>query len=165
MTVATYQTLADKTALFPALIVPATLAAARAGAQSPALAAWLECNRVTLAPWGMAQAMAIHEAARAGLYRPTVPTNCDVVQAVETTLRRGGDCDQWAAVVLAALAMLGYPDCQLATFGDDRDPYQHVAVLANVGNQYAVLDPKGDQQGREFASPDPGWRMTRTWRL
>lgn len=162
MTHATYWTPQDKASAFPARIIPAMLHQAAADMADETLHLWLQSDGVAGAPRGLPQLYALHQAARAGRYRAPVIPNSDAVQPASITLTMGGDCDQWAVVLLAALAALGY-EAQIVTMGDHRDPYQHVAIRARVARGWVWLDPKGDQHGREFGTVDPNYTEFRAW--
>lgn len=159
---ATYWTPADKARAFPTRIIPGMVAQAAADVADETLHLWLQADGVAAAPRGLPQLYALHQAARAGRYRAPIMPNSDTVHPVSITLTMGGDCDQWAVVLLAALAALGY-EAQLCTMGDRRDPYQHVAVRVRHAGHWIWLDPKGDQAGREFGTVDPHYTEARAW--
>lgn len=157
-----YSNAEEKRRKFPAVVIPALFDEAARGAHDRALIQWLAATGVADAPRGLPQLAALHEAARAGLYVPSRPANCDPPQPVDWTLARGGDCDQWAAVILAALRHLGYP-ASLWTFGDGADNFQHVAAAALWGARWRVMDAKGDARGLDFAQIDPSYPVVSTW--
>lgn len=157
-----YSTPQDKAALFPAVVIPGIFAAARAGANDPVLRAWLENVGLDTTPRGLPQLLLLHALARAGTYRPAVPHNCDPQQPVAETILHGGDCDQWAAVVLAALLVLGYPG-RVITFGDDADRFRHVATAARFDGTWFFLDPKGDAAGLDFGLIDGSYPHYEAW--
>jgi hypothetical protein len=124
---ACYDTPEDKRRLFPAVVIPAIYAEAHAGAQDDTLHFWLANAGIDQFPHGVAQLAALHELARTGRYTPASPYNCDPIQSVSQTIIEGGDCDQWASVLLAALDVMGY-EARLVTFGDELDRFAHVFV-------------------------------------
>jgi hypothetical protein len=138
----------DKRARFPDLI-QRLLTEARTQADDPTLIWWLQAGGVADMSGGPGQLYALHELARRGQYRTPAEVHCDPIQPVAQTIHAGGDCDQWAVVVMAALHAMGYP-FGLFTFGDRMDPYRHVAPGARWGWRWYLLDAKGDQQGLEF---------------
>lgn len=131
-----YASLDDKRQRFMTDTVDAVFAAAEHALQSPRFRAW------ALALPG--DLPGLHEAVRRQRYVPEDGPR-DLVQEAEHTLRQGGDCEDWAVVLLAALKLKGY-DPEFIVAGDDLDPARHVFVRA-AGR---VLDPKGSQGGRPF---------------
>jgi len=159
----------DKRRRFLRETVPAILASARRQArdEEDTLGRWMHERGVLKQanPWdrlGM-----LHEAARGGRYVETRPRRCDRTKTAADTLAEGGDCDQWAAVILACCNILGIR-ANLCAFGDDLadtegDPYQHVAVVAEVNSAVAILDPKGNQAGSPF-NVWPPLELTGAWK-
>ncbi len=99
-----------------------------------------------------ANLLALHEWARAGRYVPELddlgnPSRCDDVQAVPKTLAQGGDCDDWAVVILAGAMRAGW-QARIVTGGDPQDPARHVWVEIHDGTRWVPLDAKGSQPGR-----------------
>lgn len=167
-----YANNADKRIRFVRETVPAILASARAQAELEeyTLGRWMFRHRVLTQenPWDMLQAL--HNAARQGTYRTTKPAHCDRTQTAARTLMDGGDCDQWAAVLMACCTILGLR-ATLCAFGDplaDKhgDPYRHVGVVVEIGSQSQVyLDPKGSQAGADFNEwPPKQYELTGAWR-
>jgi hypothetical protein len=115
-------------------------------------------------PWD--QLGFLHEAARKGRYVRTRPLRCDRTQSASKTLADGGDCDQWASLLLAACRILGIR-ASLCAFGDplesEGDPYQHVATVAEFNRAVAIMDPKGNQAGASF-NEWPALTLTGAWR-
>lgn len=157
-----YVDAADKRRRFQAEVIPGIYNEAARSARDPSLAYWLQTSGVADAPAGLAQLVALHDLARAGTYRTPAGFNCDPLQAVAVTIDEGGDCDQWAAVLLAAFAILGY-EGRLMTFGDAGDRFQHVAVAAKFGRDWYILDPKGDAAGLEFNEVDETYKIVEAW--
>jgi hypothetical protein len=96
--------------------------------------------------------LSLHEWARRGRYVPELddlgnPSRCDIVQAVPKTLRQGGDCDDWAVVILAGAMRAGW-SARVVTGGDPQDPARHVWVEIFDGTRWVPLDAKGSQPGR-----------------
>lgn len=162
MTEFCYTSYADKLRRYPAQVVPAILAAAKRGAnqvdQRRALVAWMQANDVQTAE-------DLHEAARRGTYKHSARPECDPIQEVAQTIAHGGDCDQWAAVVMAGLLVLGFTRVWLTTTGDERDPYQHAAVEFFAAGQQWTLDPKFDQPGAPFNTRADSHPKIQHWRL
>src|SRR5690606_22591440 len=100
-----YTDQADKRRRYPAETIPALFAAAAA---TPVftVADWL--GPVAMMDRGPAQLRAVHDLARRGAYRASQPMQCDPLQSARDTILHGGDCDQWAVVIYAALKFLGY---------------------------------------------------------
>lgn len=144
--------------------VPTILKAARHSAQTQRaeLIAWMDRNGVLSIGEGP-MLEALHDAARRGRYVETQPGHCDVVQDALATIEHGGDCDQWAVVLLACCALLDVR-ANLVSFGDDSDPHQHVAVVAELYDSAFVLDPKGNQYGAGF-NEWPRQELTGGWKL
>jgi len=152
----------DKRRRFPSVIIPGIYDEAARSARDPFLAEWLQGAGVADAPPGPAQLFALHELARAGSYAEPAQFNCDPLQAVSTTIAEGGDCDQWAMVLLAALAILGY-EARLMTFGDEADRFQHVCIAAKWDRRWHILDPKGDPKGLDFNDHDGSYLIVEAW--
>ncbi len=147
-----YASHADKRARFPSETVRAILAGARRAARERAdlLTGWLDANGVLILPrHSVAQLAALHAAARAGRYVAPQPLHCDVAQDVAETIARGGDCDQWAMVILACARLLDMP-AWLVAAGDTADPYRHVWCQVRAGGRWWDVDPKGTPEGLEF---------------
>lgn len=160
-----YNTYPEKRRLFAKQTAPAIIRAARQSAQHERdyIAAWLDSHGVLKpdTPWD--QLARLHNAARRGKYVPHDPDHCDSVQTAQRTIEHGGDCDQWAHVLLACCLLLGIR-AVLVSFGDGQDPYQHAAVVAEIGQAAIVLDPKGSQRGADF-NEWPDMDLTAGWRL
>jgi hypothetical protein len=150
-----YQDHDHKRETFARVTVPSIFAAARAGVAEPALHEWLNFHGVLGAPRGLSQLRALHETARGSRYVPG-PRGCDSILDVSTVIDQGGDCDNWAAVLLAAAAAMGYP-ARLHAFGTARDPHEHVAVAVFWAGAWRYLDAKGDQEGEEFLQRPRGF--------
>jgi len=147
-----YVSLGDKRRRFPVETVKMILSGARRAAREDRqrLAQWLDgSGALDLPDRSLEQLAAMHQAARAGRYVPAAPLHCDLARGVGETLDNGGDCDQWAVVLLAALKLLEYP-AYLVAGGDASDPYRHVWVRARAGGRWWDLDPKGSQAGMDF---------------
>lgn len=99
----------------------------------------------------------LHDAARAGKYvAENLPQ--DEIRTIAQTLAVGGDCEDWAAVLVAACRELGIP-AQIATSGNAQDNFLHVYIIA-----YGfVLDPKGSQVGVDFNSHSENYPVQRFW--
>ena len=144
-----YASQSEKRQKWPLETLPAIFKAARHATRNPharaQLQAWMQSH-------GVATAEDLHNAARAGRYvaTPEPRRHCDPIQPVARTIAHGGDCDQWAAVLLAGLAVLGFDRLWLISVGDEADPYRHVAVMLHAEDRYWRLDPKADQQGVDF---------------
>lgn len=149
-----YSSNEDKRRRWPAETLPAIFQAARDAIHRPeqrqALTRWMQAR-------GIRTAQDLHNACRAGRYKPSprLKRHCDPIQPVSVTIERGGDCDQWAAVVLAGLRLLGLGDradeaLYLVSVGDDADPYRHVRVCLKAEGRYWQLDPKPNQDGAPF---------------
>lgn len=160
-----YATYPAKRRLFERETVPAILRAARQSARDERafLAEWMERTGVLSHGDTERQLMALHNAARRGRYVPFTPDHCDGQQPAQSTIEHGGDCDQWASVLLACLLLLQVRGT-LVSFGDHADPYQHVAVVAEIGHSALILDPKGSQRGADF-NEWPEMELTAGWRL
>lgn len=146
---ACYKSYADKRERWPRVTLPAIFAAARHAfndvGERNALRRWMQGH-------GISTAEQLHEAARKGRYVPTPDPlrHCDPIQPVNFTARHGGDCDQWAAVLLAGLRCLGFENMFLVATGDETDPYRHACAVVEHRGRYYRLDPKADQQGAAF---------------
>lgn len=159
-----YLTRADKAAKFPAVVIPALFAQAQAESDDPTLLWWLRAGTVLDYDPGPRQLEVLHDLARAGRYSPPAAWHCDPHRAVADTVLYGGDCDQWAAVVMAALCRIGY-SYGLYTFGQPfGDEFQHVAPAAEFGLRWYLLDAKGDQAGNPFDTADPNYQARKLWR-
>lgn len=91
--------------------------------------------------------LSIHNMVRREKY---VPENLpqDEIRTMAQTLLYGGDCEDFAAVLLAAIARAGVSGV-LVTSGDALDNFKHVYVEAGG----YILDPKGSQEGVPFNQP------------
>lgn len=166
-----YNTHESKRRDFAARTVPMLRQAARDAASNEheALGRWMADAGVLAKREPLAVLEALHEAARAGRYTETKPGHCDVLQPVAHTLEHGGDCDQWAVVLLACCLMLGFAP-YLVSFGDQpgadpyADPARHVAVICEIGDRSVLLDPKGSQEGADF-NEWPDMPLTAGWPL
>lgn len=102
----------------------------------------------------------LHEWARGGRYIDE-PFPHDCIPPVEQTISRGGDCEDWAAVQLAAAMVWGIP-ARLVTAGDSEDAFKHVYVEFYDGAQWIPSDPKGSQAGRDFGRHSE-WPIHQVW--
>lgn len=99
----------------------------------------------------------LHEAARAGKYvAENLPQ--DEIRTMLQTLRMGGDCEDYAAVLLAGCRLMGVK-AKLVTSGDSQDNFLHVFVTANG----YILDPKGSQAGADFNKRSENNPVVRVW--
>lgn len=155
-----YSSPEHKRALFPRVVIPAIYYQAARGLD--VARDWLRAAGIDTWPAGEPQLIALHELARAGKYRGPLRWNCDPPQTVLETITNGGDCDQWASVILAALKVMGY-DASLITFGSQGDRFQHVAVAGKTAGTWYILDPKGDQAGLPFNGVDSSYQVVETW--
>lgn len=152
-----YLSHADKAHKWPNQTLPhivlAARDAARGGQASPALFSWL--SRMALVTERRALPLTgeviarLHNAARRGRYVAELGPY-DQVQAVDKTLAHGGDCEDWAAVLLAVALVWGAP-VRIVTSGDTRDNFMHVYVeMQDHAGVWRTLDPKGSQLGAAF---------------
>lgn len=105
-------------------------------------------------------ARAIHDWARAGKYLPENISGDEVRTAAEV-LEGGGDCDDWASLLVAAYGRAGFP-VQLVTAGDESDNFEHVYVQVFDGGRWIVSDPKGSQRGHAFGE-ETRFPVRRVW--
>jgi len=147
-----YASYDQKRADYPGVVIPRLVELAfKAAKRKPVeLRTWLAGFGLDLDRSGatVRELSLLHHAARGGRYRVNYPLHCERFQPVETTLAEGGDCDQWAVVLMAVLFAWGVPVTFVGA-GDDLDPFQHVYVRAYANGWY-TLDPKPDQRGEEF---------------
>ncbi len=155
-----YETPEDKAAKFPTITIPSIFDMARVGRVSAG--EWVLQHNLHMIEQGEIQLEALHELLRRGKYATPAGYNCDYPQSVAVTIAKGGDCDQWASVALAALYVLGYK-ARLVTFGDKQDRFQHVAVVALWDFKSYLLDAKGDQAGQAFNDWNNGYDVWETW--
>jgi hypothetical protein len=162
-----------KAQLWPRRVLPQIIQRANEAAQGAdwqALAAWLEAHGLPLPESNSATTQrlaALHEAVRKGRYKSD-PNGMDIVYPVALpkphgaqgasiypTIEQGGDCDDWAPVILAPLMRWKIP-ARIVAVGTERDPFAHVFVRARTrdGASYA-LDPKGNQTGFAFDKTAP----------
>jgi hypothetical protein len=151
-----------KLALFPGVTIPGIFRQARLGIDDAVLLDWLYARGIERVGLGVGQLRALHDAARGGRYVSPAQWNCDPEQPVAQTILEGGDCDQWGAVLLAALATMGYQS-ELVTFGTGADPFEHVAVAGLWAGAWYLLDAKGDQAGLAFDTADPTKPVVQAW--
>lgn len=105
------------------------------------------------------QLVQLHDAARAGKYvAENLPQ--DEIRTIAQTLTMGGDCEDWAVVLIAACRELGI-SAKVATSGDANDNFLHVYIRA-LG---FVLDPKGSQLGVAFNVNSENNPIRRYWNL
>lgn len=88
--------------------------------------------------------------------------NCDQVRSIHDTIVNGGDCEDWAAVLLRGCKLIGVP-AYIVTSGEHHDPFMHVSVAAVVADRLYLLDPKGDQQGAPFNVRSERYPERRFW--
>lgn len=133
-----YASYAHKRQAYLAQTLPAVRAAALAGVEA--------VRRHVKPGWSIKQ---LHEWARAGLYvGEDGPIDC--VRDVALTIERGGDCEDWAAVLLAGAIVLDVP-ARIVTAGDDRDPHRHVYVeFFDPASGWVPSNPKGSQYGQSL---------------
>lgn len=168
-----YPTWEAKALLWPRRVLPQIIRRANESAQGEdwrRLAAWLEANGLALPESNAAtveRLAQLHNAVRKGAYKPD-PSGLDVVYPVALakphgaqgvmiapTIEQGGDCDDWAPVILAPLMRWRLP-CRVVAVGTEKDPFAHVFVRArNRDGAYFTLDPKGNQQGYPFDKAAP----------
>lgn len=144
-----YTTLADKRERYVKrtipLIVETASHAAAAGFRPPA---------------SVSSPARLHEWIRAGRYvEENEPRDC--IPPVHDTLKHGGDCEDWAAVELAAARALNIP-ARLVMAGDDEDPFRHVYVELWDAGRWVPSDPKGSQTGRDYGLHSD-WPVKRVW--
>ncbi len=143
-----YLSLADKARRYVAETIPLVFAQAVNGMAAS----------VTPAP----SLAAIHDTIRRGVYvKEDGP--CDEVRPVTQTLADGGDCEDWAAVLLSWLMAAGVA-ALLVTAGDKDDNFRHVYVLAADNTGWHVLDPKGSQKGLPFGR-EADFAVRRYWQM
>ncbi|MDC1141882.1 hypothetical protein OAU50_02220 [Planctomycetota bacterium] len=127
------------------------------------LRAWLRENEV-MGKGRAGTLERLHNAARAGIYLSVRQANCDIIQPVSRTLESGGDCDQWATALIAALTHLGYSRKYLVAVGDSKDPLQHISTVASRdGIDFWYLDPKPNQTGVLFNRRADNLPIIRFW--
>lgn len=97
---------------------------------------------------GFASPRDLHEFVRTGRYVSEDGPK-DEVRSVADTLQVGGDCDDWAAVLLGLAWNMGWP-ARLVTAGSELDPFEHVYVEIHDGRHWVPSDPKGSQRGLDF---------------
>jgi hypothetical protein len=136
-----YASFEEKRRKWPHETAPAILREARRAAESPdtraRLIRWMREN-------GIRSAESLHNQVARMAYVPTPEPrrHCDPIQRVEHTLQAGGDCDQWAAVVMACLRILNHRwKIFLVATGDARDPYRHAATVFHHTGRWYRLDP------------------------
>ena len=148
---------ADKAAKWPSQTLPEIILQAReavaGGNANPALYSWL--SRMGLVPQKRALPMRaevlgkLHNAARGGRYVEEIGPR-DHVQEVERTLKLGGDCEDWAAVLVAVALLWGCP-VRIVTSGEPADNFLHVYVeMRDAAGVWHTLDPKGSPEGVAF---------------
>lgn len=153
MVTVTYRSYPQKRKAYVQHTLPAIFAMALAGSleSNKALESWMSRNRVTRANFDYQPVLTLqklHEAVRRERYvRETLPQ--DNVQPISQTLQYGGDCEDYAVLLFAALAKL-HVSAHIETSGDLQDPFMHVYVAAMYAGSRFILDPKGDQNGAEF---------------
>lgn len=156
-----YETPEEKRRNFPTVTIPAIFEMAYAGRD--VVLDWLRAYGIEDVPSGIPQLIALHDLTRQGKYVTPEKMNCDPPQAVALTIRIGGDCDQWASVLIAGMWALGFEPV-LVTFGDNSDHFQHVAVATYFGMSWHLLDPKGDALGMDFNDWRNGHGDYKLWR-
>lgn len=106
----------------------------------------------------------LHESIRAGEYVGEHGPK-DEVRSVARTLSEGGDCEDWAAVQLAAAWSLGVP-ARIVTAGDGGDHFAHVYVewFDRGRHAWVASNPKGSQYGMPYGRHS-NWQVKRRWAL
>lgn len=162
----------QKRTAWPRFVLPQIIARANEAAQGDdwqALAQWLAARGCNPAAnqIGNVKLAALHNAARQGTYKDD-PPGFDVVYPVAltralgrqgiyypATIDQGGDCDDWTAVILAALLAWQMP-ARIITVGNEQDPFQHVYPRARAADGlYRTLDAKGSQKGLDYDQQPP----------
>lgn len=160
-----YSSRADKAQRYQAETIPAMFAAAadeRDQGNGLRLLETMLRARITTAS-KLAQLMQLHSFIRAGVYQPEHGPR-DEIRSIRHTLLHGGDCDDWAPVLLAACRLLGV-NCALETSGYAWDPFAHVYAVALFDGQAIVLDPKGSQLGVDFNRHSENNPVRRRWEI
>lgn len=166
-----YTSLADKRERYASETIPAIIDAAgiavRDPSQSQILRNWLVRSGVSHdARSGSRALLALHCAVRNAPYRSFDRVGCDHVQSVPQTLARGGDCDNWAAVMIAAATLMGFHDIRLLTTGDEADPFRHVAVAVHDDGVPYLLDPKYRPDSKTlFNTRADAYPLAQLWRV
>lgn len=163
-----YASFADKARRYPAETLPAVLAAAAQAPGHPVFDNWFHravSARALADP--VTRLRQLHDAVRAGAYVPELDARgndlaCDVVRFTQTTIRAGGDCEDWAAVLLAGTAIIA-DGALLVTSGETHDNFLHIAVAAMLGGRLYLLDPKGDEFGAPFDTRGESYGIRRYW--
>lgn len=163
-----YASFPDKALKYVAQTLPAVYAAAGDAPSDPVFDNWFHRN---IAPRSMATALQrlqqLHRAVRNGRYVEELDASgrdvpCDAVRTLRETLLHGGDCEDWAAVLLAGAGMIGVR-AWLVTSGETHDNYLHICAAAEVGNTLLLLDPKGDSYGAPFNVRSETYGVRRYW--
>lgn len=163
-----YASFADKAQRYVRETLPAVLAAAADAPGHQVFDNWFRRNvsaRALAEP--LTRLKQLHDAVRAGRYVPELDARgndlaCDVVRYTETTIRAGGDCEDWAAVLLAGAAIVA-DGALLVTSGEPHDNFLHICVAALLGGRLYLLDPKGDEFGAPFNSRGESYSVVRYW--
>lgn len=154
-----FATRADKRRDFPGRVIPAMRRAiknALRGDEGARLDGWIR-DHVYPSHAGVPFLSAVHHAAQREGYRSNDPIECDTVYVeypITTVLDEGGDCDQWAVLIAAALKRAGFKPV-LFGFGSrastpNGDPWEHVAVGTKHAGVWVLLDAKGNAAGLPF---------------
>lgn len=165
-----YLSHADKAHKWPNQTLPEivlqALDAVAGGNANPALYSWL--SRVGLVPQRRVLPLRaeilgkLHNAARGGRYVEEIGPR-DHVQDVEHTLKGGGDCEDWAAVLCAVALLWGAP-VRLVTSGEEADNFLHVYVeMRDAAGIWHTLDPKGSPEGVAFDFRSERYPVRRWW--
>jgi len=163
-----YLSFPDKADKYVRLTLPAVFDAAADAQGLRVFDNWFQQN---VQPRALADALErakqLHDAARAGAYveeRDGAGNDlpCDVVRSLATTIRAGGDCEDWAAVLLAGLAFIGLP-ALLVTSGEPHDSFLHICAATWIDGRLYLLDPKGDHYGAPFNVRSETYSVRRYW--
>lgn len=173
---------AQKQSAWPRFVLPQIIRRANEAAQGQdwfTLADWLAARGCNPQPGQATNAIlaSLHEAARQGRYKDD-PEGFDVVYPVATrralgrqgvyyppTIQDGGDCDDWTAVILAALLRFQLP-ARIITCGTGQDAFAHVYPRARLADgTWRTLDAKGSQRGLDydFAPPRSMFPIRQAW--
>jgi len=156
-----YQSLADKATRYVNETLPAIFAAAEDGPNFGNGAGTLALFRLIERVRNLEQ---LHAAIRGGRYVDETGPKDDV-QDLADTLANGGDCEDWAAVLVAACRLLGIRCC-VTTSGQAWDNFLHVYVTAqDRDGAWYVLDPKGSGLGADFNKHSENYPIRRHWQL
>lgn len=162
-----YQSFADKRETWPRTILPAIFGLGVEGARNSDFKRWLRSNGLPDHATNQRPVdllWRLHYVIKDGLIYEHDSRQADEIYTVAETLQSGmADCEDGAALVIAAATLWGLP-ALLVTAGDWDDPYRHVyPLVAASANDWREMDVKPNARGVEWGERSENYPVRRVW--